>query len=326
VARSGGDQPDVTVTVAGSNPATGSDSGTANLVDGFLDQMPGEVPCEDGASLDLSLCTEPPGPKPPDELLARLDEDPRVAGIRTLSSTQVAERVREASDVVIDPAVTPPVVLVDLVDPGRDEADVRDEMTDESNTETIEPYRSVVIQADIGRTHWIPGVLAAPTQGGVVDRTLGFVELVFAGELWFWRGPAPWHFVTVPDEEAGTIEAVAGLASYGWGMIPVKATVGATTFSTSLWPRGDTYIVPFKAAVRKAERSSSATRSTSGSSSTSDPVATTPRTAVLGSGGGPDGTAPSALDLPSATLLTRAFTRHGGLPNRKPQPTAEVPR
>lgn len=79
------------------------------------------------------------------------------------------------------------------------------------------------------------------------------MELVFSGELWFWRGPAPWHFVTVPDEEAGAIEAVSGLATYGWGMIPVKATVGDTTFATSLWPKDDTYIVPFKAAVRKAE-------------------------------------------------------------------------
>jgi hypothetical protein len=80
------------------------------------------------------------------------------------------------------------------------------------------------------------------------------VELEFSGDLWFWQGPAPWHFVTVPDEEAGALEAVAGLASYGWGMIPVKVTVGTTTFATSLWPKDDTYIVPFKAAVRKAER------------------------------------------------------------------------
>jgi hypothetical protein len=87
-----------------------------------------------------------------------------------------------------------------------------------------------------------------------VDRTLGFVELVFSGDLWFWRGPAPWHFVTVPDEEASAIEAVGGLASYGWGMIPVTVTVGATTFTTSLWPKDDTYIVPLKTAVRKAER------------------------------------------------------------------------
>jgi hypothetical protein len=59
--------------------------------------------------------------------------------------------------------------------------------------------------------------------------------------------------VTVPDDEAGAIEDVADLATYGWGMIPVKVTVGRTTFKTSLWPKDGAYIVPIKAAVRKAE-------------------------------------------------------------------------
>ena len=35
------------------------------------------------------------------------------------------------------------------------------------------------------------------------------MELAFGGELWFWRGPAPWHFVTVPDQESAAIEAIA---------------------------------------------------------------------------------------------------------------------
>jgi hypothetical protein len=80
------------------------------------------------------------------------------------------------------------------------------------------------------------------------------MELAFRGELWFWRGPAPWHFVTVPDEEAAAIEAVAGLATYGWGMIPVTVRVGRTRFTTSLWPKDGSYVVPIKAAVRRAEQ------------------------------------------------------------------------
>jgi hypothetical protein len=80
------------------------------------------------------------------------------------------------------------------------------------------------------------------------------MQLAFAGELWFWRGPAPWYFVTVPDDDAGAIEAVSGRVSYGWGMVPVTARVGRTTFSTSLWPKDGSYIVPIKAAVRRAER------------------------------------------------------------------------
>ena len=27
------------------------------------------------------------------------------------------------------------------------------------------------------------------------------MELEFTGALWFWRGPAPWYFITVPDVE-----------------------------------------------------------------------------------------------------------------------------
>lgn len=81
----------------------------------------------------------------------------------------------------------------------------------------------------------------------------GRVDLAFSGELWFWRGPAPHHFVSVPDEESAAIEAASALVTYGWGMIPVTARIGATTWTTSLWPKDGRYIVPVKAAVQKAE-------------------------------------------------------------------------
>lgn len=79
------------------------------------------------------------------------------------------------------------------------------------------------------------------------------VDLEFSGELWFWRGPAPWHFVTVPDRTCAELEAASRLVSYGWGMIPVTARIGATSWTTSLWPKDGRYIVPVKAGVRKAE-------------------------------------------------------------------------
>jgi hypothetical protein len=79
------------------------------------------------------------------------------------------------------------------------------------------------------------------------------VELRFAGEIWFWRGPAPWYFIAVPEAEAAQLEATAGLVSYGWGMIPVTAQIGATAWSTSLFPKDGRYLVPVKAAVRRAE-------------------------------------------------------------------------
>ena len=76
----------------------------------------------------------------------------------------------------------------------------------------------------------------------------------FEGDIWFWKGPAPWHFVTVPDEECAELEATSAFVSYGWGMIPVRARVGSTEWATSLWPKDGAYLVPVKAAVRTAER------------------------------------------------------------------------
>ncbi|HEY9408013.1 MAG TPA: DUF1905 domain-containing protein [Jiangellaceae bacterium] len=79
------------------------------------------------------------------------------------------------------------------------------------------------------------------------------MELEFSGEMWFWRGPAPWHFVTVPEENCHELDATAAVVSYGWGMIPVTAEIGRTEWKTSLFPKDGSYIVPVKAVVRRAE-------------------------------------------------------------------------
>jgi Domain of unknown function (DUF1905) len=80
------------------------------------------------------------------------------------------------------------------------------------------------------------------------------MELEFSGEIWFWRGPAPWHFVTVPDDRCGELEAASAVVSYGWGMIPVGCRIGSTDWSTSLWPKDGGYLVPIKTSVRTAEQ------------------------------------------------------------------------
>jgi hypothetical protein len=79
------------------------------------------------------------------------------------------------------------------------------------------------------------------------------VDLKFTGEVWFWRGPAPWHFVTVPDSESAELAATSELVSYGWGMIPVTVQIGSTRWETSLYPKDGRYIVPVKAWVRRDE-------------------------------------------------------------------------
>jgi hypothetical protein len=78
-------------------------------------------------------------------------------------------------------------------------------------------------------------------------------ELVFSGEIWYWRGPSPFHFVTVPEPQAQEIRDISREVTYGWGMIPVEVRVGGTKFTTSLWPKNGGYIVPIKDVVRRAE-------------------------------------------------------------------------
>ncbi|GAA2804663.1 DUF1905 domain-containing protein [Kribbella solani] len=78
-------------------------------------------------------------------------------------------------------------------------------------------------------------------------------EVVFSGEIWYWRGPAPWYFITVPDEECAYFELEGNVVSYGWGMIPVVAEIGGSVWDTSMFPKDGRYLLPVKAAVRRAE-------------------------------------------------------------------------
>lgn len=79
-------------------------------------------------------------------------------------------------------------------------------------------------------------------------------EYVFTSELWEHDGPAPWCFVSLPNDEADDIEARAG-SHTAFGSVRVEVTVGATTWRTSLFPdtKRATYVLPVKQAVRAAE-------------------------------------------------------------------------
>ncbi len=79
------------------------------------------------------------------------------------------------------------------------------------------------------------------------------MHLRFSGEMWSWRGPSPFHFITVPPDESAELETTAALVSYGWGMIPVTAEIGATVWTTSLFPKDGGYVLPVKDLVRKGE-------------------------------------------------------------------------
>ena len=90
----------------------------------------------------------------------------------------------------------------------------------------------------------------SPGAPGIDADTL---DLAFSGELWYWRGPAPYHFITVPEDACAGLRAVSAVVSYGWGMIPVRVRIGETAWDTSLFPKDGSYIVPVKDAVRMAE-------------------------------------------------------------------------
>lgn len=79
------------------------------------------------------------------------------------------------------------------------------------------------------------------------------MEFEFNGTIWFWRGPAPWFFVTMPEKESGDLKTISASVTYGWGVIPVRVQIGKTVWKTSLFPKDDLYLVPIKADVRKAE-------------------------------------------------------------------------
>ena len=79
------------------------------------------------------------------------------------------------------------------------------------------------------------------------------MNVEFEGKIWFWQGPAPWYFITVPAKQCRELKAVSGFVTYGWGMIPANVRIGKTTWKTSLFPKDSRYVVPIKASVRKAE-------------------------------------------------------------------------
>lgn len=84
------------------------------------------------------------------------------------------------------------------------------------------------------------------------------MRLTFTAPLWLWKGQAPaaWHFVTLPPEEAGLIRmALPRGRARGWGSVRIRAMIGGTSFSTSLFPDRKTgsFLLPVKAEVRARE-------------------------------------------------------------------------
>lgn len=76
----------------------------------------------------------------------------------------------------------------------------------------------------------------------------------FEGEIFHWRGPAPYLFVAVPEAQSRDLKAVSSSVTYGWGVLPVIARIGETEWKTSLFPKAGLYLVPIRMDVQKAEK------------------------------------------------------------------------
>ena len=81
---------------------------------------------------------------------------------------------------------------------------------------------------------------------------MGDLEFEFTAKVIEWRGPAPFFYAVVPPEESDEIGAMSGAVTYGWGAIPVEAWIGELRFTTSLFPKDGSYLLPLKVAVREA--------------------------------------------------------------------------
>lgn len=77
------------------------------------------------------------------------------------------------------------------------------------------------------------------------------MDFEFEGPVVEWRGPAPYYFVAVPDEESADIKVAAKGMEY-WGQVPVVARIGDTEFTTALFPKDGRYLLPLKDAVRRS--------------------------------------------------------------------------
>lgn len=81
------------------------------------------------------------------------------------------------------------------------------------------------------------------------------------GPVWLWKGsggePAKgaFYFLTIAGETAQAIKTAASKAD-AWGSVRIEARIGGTTWRTSLFPSKahGGWLLPLKAAVRKAER------------------------------------------------------------------------
>ena len=88
---------------------------------------------------------------------------------------------------------------------------------------------------------------------------MGYCEIMnsftFTSPLWKYSGESAWHFLTLPLDVSARIKFLQS-GRRGFGSVRVLATLGKSTFETSVFPdsKSRCYLLPVKASVRKAEK------------------------------------------------------------------------
>lgn len=74
-------------------------------------------------------------------------------------------------------------------------------------------------------------------------------------KIWLYQGESPWHFITIPKADAEDIKKEEPWPRKGFGSIRVKASIGKTTWETSIFPtKKGTYDLPIKKEIRDKEK------------------------------------------------------------------------
>jgi hypothetical protein len=74
-----------------------------------------------------------------------------------------------------------------------------------------------------------------------------------SGPLWLWSGEGgSWHFLTIPEDQAGEFRAESLARRSGFGSVRVEAIINGVAWRTSVFPqKSGGYLLPVKANVRR---------------------------------------------------------------------------
>lgn len=82
------------------------------------------------------------------------------------------------------------------------------------------------------------------------------IHYEFSATVWQYASPGGWFFITVPPTISDEIRENLKWMEEGWGRLKVLAQIGHTEWQTAIWfdTKYKGYLLPLKAAVRKAEK------------------------------------------------------------------------